>query len=251
MAYCEIKYFSKALEKAAAATILLPECARKGPYAVLYLLHGLSDDNTAWTRRTSVERYVQDLPLIVVMPDSGRGFYTDAAEGMAYETAITRDLVGYVDQMFNTNPSRSARCLAGLSMGGYGAIKLALKHPNLFCAAASHSGALGFSHWALGDDAFGTEMKRVVGANSPGGENDLYALSESVELTLRPALKIDCGVDDFLLNDNRAFTEHLNKIGYSHLYQEFHGAHNWAYWDLHVQESLRFLVNQIGLDNQG
>src|SRR5438128_99133 len=86
MAFCELKYFSKALEKATAATVLLPEGPQKGPFPVLYLLHGLSDDQTAWTRWTSVERYVRSLPLIVVMPESGRGFYCDAEQGFAYET---------------------------------------------------------------------------------------------------------------------------------------------------------------------
>src|SRR5579859_5151833 len=121
MSCAEIKYFSDALVKATSATVLLPECRQPGPYPVLYLLHGLSDDNTAWQRKTSIERYVQDLPLIVVMPDGGRSFYTDAVAGMAYETAIVRDLVGFIDRVFQTNPTREARCIAGLSMGGYGA----------------------------------------------------------------------------------------------------------------------------------
>src|SRR5579859_3914593 len=134
MAFCELKFFSKSLNKATAADVLLPECDSSGPFAVMYLLHGLSDDHTIWQRRTSIERYVADLPLIVVMPDGGRGFYTDAQEGAAYETAIVRDLVDYIDRMFPTMADRSGRCVGGLSMGGYGAIKLALKYPDLFCS---------------------------------------------------------------------------------------------------------------------
>ena len=102
MAFCELKYFSNALQKATAADILLPEQQTQGPFPVLYLLHGLSDDNTVWQRRTSIERYVAGLPLIVVMPDGGRGFYSDAEQGMAWESAIVKDLVGYVDAMFQT-----------------------------------------------------------------------------------------------------------------------------------------------------
>src|SRR5205085_5288286 len=113
MAFAELKYFSKALEKATAADILLPESRLDGPFPVYYLLHGLSDDHTIWERRTSIERYVQSLPLIVVMPDTGRGWYTDAAEGMAYESALIKDLIGLVDRSFHTKADRSGRCIGG------------------------------------------------------------------------------------------------------------------------------------------
>src|SRR5205085_4150849 len=105
--------FSKALQKATAANVILPDPDIPGPYATFYLLHGLSDDHTIWQRRTSIERYVAGLPLIVIMPDSGRGFYCDAVEGMAWETAIVRDLLGYVDSLFQTKATREGRCLAG------------------------------------------------------------------------------------------------------------------------------------------
>jgi len=249
MALCELKYFSKALHKATAATILLPEGEHASPYSVLYLLHGLSDDNSIWQRRTSIERYVQNLPLMVVMPDGARSFYTDAIDGMAYETAIVQDLVGYIDRTFQTKSERAGRSVAGLSMGGYGAVKLALRFPELFCAAASHSGAMGFSHWPLNkDEPWGKEMARIVGEAPAGGPNDLYSLAEKIAPAERPALRIDCGIDDFLIRDNRAFVGFLNELGYDHVYAEYPGEHNWAYWDLHIQDSLAFLAGQLGLD---
>ncbi|HLK60230.1 MAG TPA: alpha/beta hydrolase family protein [Chthonomonadaceae bacterium] len=250
MAFAELKYFSKALEKATAADILLPESKLEGPFPVLYLLHGLSDDHTIWQRRTSIERYVQNLPLIVVMPDSGRGFYTDAEQGMAWETAIVRDLVDYVDTLFRTKATRAGRCVAGLSMGGYGAAKFALKYPDRFCAAVSHSGALGFAHRVLKpapDQPRDTEFARITGMNPVGGPNDLYALAEKLPRQQRPALRIDCGTEDGLLDANRAFHAHLDKLGYKHEYQEFPGGHTWAYWDQHIQEALVFLTAQLKL----
>lgn len=248
MAFCELKYFSKALEKAAAATVLLPEGSHPGPFPVLYLLHGLSDDNTAWTRWSSIERYVRALPLIVVMPDGGRGFYCDAEQGLAYETALVRDLVGYVDSMFQTRATRDGRALAGLSMGGYGAAKLALKFPEMFCGAVSLSGAMGFAHRTLGsDEPWQREFARVVGADPVGGPNDLYALAAGLENSRRPALRIDCGVDDFLLEDNRAFHAFLTETGYPHDYVENAGAHEWGYWDRHIQEAITFLARPLGI----
>ncbi|HEX8832972.1 MAG TPA: alpha/beta hydrolase family protein [Abditibacteriaceae bacterium] len=248
MAFCELKYFSPALGKATAANVILPE-GQKGPFAVFYLLHGLSDDHSIWQRRTSLERYVANLPLIVVMPDGGRSFYCDAVEGAAYETAIVRDLVNYVDTVFNTRAEREGRCIGGLSMGGYGAVKLALKFPEMFASANSHSGALGFGHMKANPrDALTAEFMRIVGKNPKGGDNDCHALAEKLKgKRKRPALRIDCGVDDFLIEHNRGFVADLNKLNYKHEYEEFAGGHSWEYWDEHVQEAIAFHARNLGL----
>jgi len=248
MALLDLKYFSAALQKAAAATVIFPETKVAGPFPVFYLLHGLSDDHSMWQRRSSIERYVQGLPLIVVMPDGGRGFYCDAEAGMAWETALVRDLVTLIDTMFPTIAERAGRCIGGLSMGGYGAAKLALKHPGLFCSANSHSGALGFAHWALSadpKDAFAVEFTRVIGKAPVGGPNDLFALAEKVDPRLRPALSIDCGTEDHLLAANRSFHSHLEEIGFPHEYEEFPGAHEWSYWDEHIQQALKFHLRTL------
>jgi S-formylglutathione hydrolase FrmB len=249
MAFCELRYFSKALGMQTAAHVLLPESEdRRGPFPVFYLLHGLSDDHTIWTRRTSIERYVQDLPLIVVMPAGGRGFYVDAREGFAYGTAIARDLVGLIDWTFPTRAERGGRCIGGLSMGGYGALKLALAHPDLFCSANSHSGALAFGHRPLtGEEPFDVEFRRVLGENPVGGPHDLFALAGQLPKGDLPALRIDCGTEDFLIEDNRAFHTHLTRHGIPHEYEEFPGAHEWGYWDEHVREAFAFHRRQLGI----
>lgn len=252
MALCELHYFSQALRKMTGAMVILPEGeGMTGPYAVFYLLHGYSDDYTAWSRRTSIERYVEKLPLIVIMPDGGHGFYTDAPRGYAYESAIVDDLIPYVDRTFQTAPRREARVIGGLSMGGYGAVKLALRHPNLFCSATSHSGALAFAHDRLPDDPQRTAFTAdIVGENPRGGANDLFALAEKIDRDRLPALRIDCGVDDFLIEDNRRFHAHLDELGVAHEYAEYPGAHTWAYWDEHVQEALAFHTRALGIADE-
>lgn len=248
MALCELKYFSPALGKATAANVIVPE-RMQGPFPVLYLLHGLSDDYTIWQRRTNLERYLHKLPLIVVMPDGGRGFYCDALQGAAYETAMVRDLVEFIDGIFNTRTGRNGRALAGLSMGGYGAVKLALQHPAKFCCAVSHSGAMAFGHKSMPDeDPRANEFRRIVGKDAGGGPNDLFVLSQQIGPANRPALRIDCGTEDFLLEDNRDFHAHLEKIGYAHEYQEFPGGHTWDYWDEHVREAIAFCARHLEIE---
>lgn len=249
MALTEIRYWSTALEKMAAAMAIVPQ-GIPGPYATWYLLHGLSDDHSAWTRRTSVERYVDGLPVIVVMPDGERGFYTDARSHPKgrFESAIVRDLVPFVDSAFRTVPRADHRVVSGLSMGGYGAIKLALKYPDLFCAGASHSGAMGRGADRIsGKDPWNTEMRAIFGANPRGGPDDLHALAAAWKGRPAPELRIDCGVDDFLLHDNRSFHRLLTRLRIPHEYHERSGAHTWEYWDREIQLLLPWVRRSLGL----
>jgi putative tributyrin esterase len=248
MALCELHFFSQALIKQTSAYVILPEVGAP-PYPVLYLLHGLSDDHTIWLRRTSIERYVANLPLMVVMPDGGRGFYCDAAEGFQYGTAIGVELSERIDRTFPTSPARDKRAVAGLSMGGYGAVRLGLTYPERFCAAVSHSGAMAFGHRSTGHDGKPNppEFQRILGPDHVGGSNDLFALAEAADPNTLPALRIDCGTEDFLIEPNREFHAHLTKIAVPHEYEEHPGAHTWDYWDEHIQETLRFVSGPLGL----
>ncbi|MBW3622612.1 MAG: esterase family protein [Armatimonadetes bacterium] len=250
MSFCQVNFFSPSLRKMMAMNIVLPESADlEGPFAVFYLLHGLSDDHSAWMRRTSIERYAQDYPLLVVMPDGGRSFYTDAVEGPAYESYMIRDVIGFVDRHFRTKATREGRAIGGLSMGGYGALKLALKHSDLFCSVNSHSGAPGFARRNL-DPEKDAEFLRILGPNAAGGPEDIFALAERAERSTLSTIRIDCGTEDFLLEDNREFHAHLERIGIPHEYEEHPGAHNWAYWDTHVRTALEFHARNLGLEKQ-
>jgi putative tributyrin esterase len=243
MALLQVQFDGNAIGKQSSMLVLIPP--GKGPFPVLYLLHGLSDDHTIWLRRTSLERYLGGRDLIVVMPDGHRSFYVDDPRpgGLAYEKHITQDVVGFCDRVFPTIAKRKARALAGLSMGGYGAVMLALKNPDLFGCAVSHSGALAFAH---GSPERLPDMEPLVSAI--GGKYDCFKLASAVKKAGRrdrPALRFDCGTEDFLLDHNRSFHAHLNKIGYAHDYIEHAGAHSWDYWDEHIQETLPFVMEHV------
>ncbi len=245
MAFLNVQYHSESLQKACSMYIILPESAQ-GPYPVMYLLHGLSDDHTIWHRRTRIEWYVRELPMAVVMPDGGRGFYCDAVNGPAHESHIVRDVIGFVDTHFNTQSERSGRVIGGLSMGGYGALKLALKFPDMFCSVVSHSGGLGAGHKPLREE-LAPELRLIYGDDPVGGKDDLWAIAERVDRSNLPAIRIDCGLEDFLLDDNRAFHQHLVKLGIPHEYEEFPGEHNWDFWNTHIQEAIRFHIRALAI----
>lgn len=248
MALCELRYFSEALEKATAATLIVPE-GRSGPFPTFYLLHGLSDDHTAWTRNTSIERYAATFPFLIVMPDGGRSFYSDAPGGDAYETAIVRDLIHTVDRTFQTDARRATRVIGGLSMGGYGALKLGLGHPELFGSVTSHSCSRAVA-WTHEPDTAEEKFLRVFGAAPRGGPSDLFALTERIDRAHIPALSLDCGTEDELLAANRRFHAHLEALHIPHHYREYPGGHSWDYWDLRIQEALVFHARALGLPTE-
>ena len=247
MALAEIRFFGNSIGCSTTMNVILPD-GGKGPFPVFYLLGGLSDDHSKWARFTSIERYVTGLPLIVIMPNGGRGWYTNshAVPQQAYEDHLIKDVVGYVDQIFPTIAGRKGRAIGGLSMGGYGAVKLAMKYPTMFCSATSHSGAVltPMHKPESRPKEFSPvleECKAIFGPKFRGGPNDLHALARKcVRSRQRPALLLDCCTGDFLLEQNRAFTAFLKSIRYTHDYAEFPGAHEWSYWDTQVQEALAF-----------
>ncbi|MDX2037559.1 MAG: alpha/beta hydrolase family protein [Isosphaeraceae bacterium] len=249
MAFATINYHSRSLQKASSFNVVFPDDpAIPRPWSVFYLLHGLSDDHTIWMRRTSIERYAAGLPLVVVMPDGGRGWYTNAKEGYAYEDDLIRDVVGLVDRTLPVKAERGGRAIGGLSMGGYGAVKLGLKHSGMFGSITSHSGALAFTRGGSRDaGGLSPEFSRIFGDNPAGGPEDPFAIVERIDHGKIPALRFDCGVSDFLIQHNRDFHAHLEKLHIGHEYQEFPGDHNWEYWDEHVKESIGFHARSLGL----
>jgi putative tributyrin esterase len=246
-------FFSDVLELSTSMTVILPQRtsaqiglagAARGPGAghpVLYLLHGLSDDATAWVRRTSIERYAAPLGLAVVMPQVDRSFYADQVHGNRYRTFLVDELPSVVGEFFRVSPRREDTFVAGLSMGGYGALTWALTHPERFALAASLSGALdlerlrqaGGRGTVLGD-AFGDRPLR-------GTPDDPAWLLGRVAPGALPRLYVGCGTEDPLYADSVAFVDACAARGVPVHTGFGPGGHEWGYWDARIQDVLALL----------
>ena len=252
MALCDVHWSSTVLAKKVGTYVILPEpSVVQPPFATFYLLHGLSDDYTVWLRRTRIEWYVRELPLMVVMPDGYRGFYTANADGHDYARYVADELVEFVERNFPAQRSREGRCVGGLSMGGYGALRLALGYPDRFASANSHSGAVlhGHRNAPRPDGPLSpAEFRRIFGEHPEGSDHDLLELARRAAAAgSLPRILLDCGTEDFLIEDNRAFHRALRQLNVPHEYREFPGAHDWDYWDRHVRDALAFHAHALSL----
>ena len=249
----EVYFFSDTLGFQTSMVVLLPrrtlsemKSKRAPRYRTLYLLHGHSDDHTAWQRQTSIERYVEGLNLAVVMPAVHLSFYNDMAHGGKYWQFISEEVPAVVRDIFPLSSARKDNFVAGLSMGGYGAFKLALTHPDQFAAAASLSGALDIRevvdpNGRRSDKDWLDEMRTVFGDLSkvPGSKHDLFTLAKRVARgPARPRLYQCCGTEDELHPDNVRFHDIARKLPLDLTYEDGPGEHNWAYWDKMIQRVL-------------
>lgn len=217
----------------------------EGRYKTMYLLHGMSDDQTTWMRRTSIERYVSSLGIAVVMPTTHLGFYTDTQYQMKYWTFISQELPRICREFFPQMSDRREDTLAaGLSMGGYGAWKLGLGAGDTFGAATSLSGCLDMveDYIRHGEDERGLLFQGIFGTleQLKGSDNDLLALAcrGAAENRKLPRLYAWCGTEDFLYQDNVRTWNYMKKLGYDLTWEESEGDHQWKYWDRKIQDVL-------------
>lgn len=249
MAHLRCDFFSDALALSTSMTVLLPQptSAQIGmggtggddPPPVLYLLHGLSDDDTTWLRRTSIERYVADLGLAVVMPAVHRSFYLDGAHTGAYWAFLSEELPAVVRRFFRVSDAREDTFVAGLSMGGYGALLSALRRPDRFAPAASLSGALDIAARQVDDPL--NVFRHVADAPFAGSDADLFALVDRADPAATPPLYVRCGTEDALVQDSRDFVSRAEARGLDVTATFDPGDHEWGYWDRTIQDVLAWL----------
>lgn len=254
MALMQCDFFSEVLGLSTSMNVILPQMTtrqigmegrvRAGKHPTLYLLHGMSDDHTIWLRRTAIERYVAPLGLAVVMPAVHRSFYTDMAHGYRYWTFVSEELPALARSFFPLAETREENFVAGLSMGGYAAFKLALTYPERFAAAASLSGALDLVtiFQNIHDAEILAERQLIFGDLDaiPGSTNDLLYLAKQLASSPggKPRLYQCCGTGDPLYENNVRARDYFCSLGLDLTYEEGPGEHEWGYWDQQIQKVL-------------
>jgi len=258
MALIQCGFFAQTLGLSMSMNVVIPErsygigveaggtAAAGDKYPVLYLLHGLSDDHSIWLRRTSVERYAAEYGIAVVMPEVHRSFYTNMKSGLDYWTFISEEVPHVAQSLFPISGKREDSFAAGLSMGGYGAMKLGLRAPEKFAAVASLSGAMDIVAFGTpGNPYADKEYKWIFGSQeeAEGSEEDLFALADRAVASgvSLPKLYQCCGTEDFLYAANVRFRDHARALGLPLDYEEGPGDHNWGYWDENIQRVLAWL----------
>lgn len=252
MAFLDLKFYSEALGMQTEVYVVIPQRSNLGEigigtakgadkYKCLYLLHGLSDDHTIWMRRTAIERYATEYGICVVMPCGGRSFYTDMKYSMKYYTFVARELPRIICEMFQVSDRREDNFLAGNSMGGYGALKIALKECDSFCAAAALSPVTDLKF--LFDTGREELFHLIFGETDeiPEREQLSWLLEQKKDDPNRPRIFVGVGTEDFLYDDSISFREKIEKLPYDFTYRESSGGHNWAFWDEYIQYALKWM----------
>jgi len=254
-----VRFQSKLVNTTLPYNVILPDdydTSSTTRYPVLYLLHGLTGHYSDWVSRTNVADYSSAYRIIVVTPEGNDGWYTDS-ESVAtdkYESYILKELIPDVQQRYRTIEARYGRAVAGLSMGGYGALKFGLKTPSTFVFAASMSGAVavtrlsekdaGVERWAMALKLFGPADSETRKAN------DLFQIINQLSparISSLPFFYFDCGTEDSATISpyNRELAQLMSEKKIPHEYRELPGDHSWGYWDRQVQEVLKIAAQKL------
>jgi len=241
MAVMKIEYYSEVLDMEWGVNVLYPDASRvtepdSTDIPVLYLLHGMSGNQNSWLKRTNVERLLRGTNLIVVLPNTCNGWYTDTQYGYNYYTAIAEELPKVLKRFFpNMTNKREKTFIAGLSMGGYGSFKLALS-TDRFSRAASFSGALSFEEFSPESQDLGTRSYwRETLAKKSDKKTKLW---------------VWCGEQDFLYAANNLAVKNLKKLGFDVTYSHSAGTHEWYYWEKQLDRFLATLPIDFVLEER-
>lgn len=247
MAYLHCEVFSQSLEMATAFAAILPEEGALDDCPVVYLLHGLSDNCTGWSRYTAVERYAREKGAAVIMPEVQRSFYTDMTYGLDYFTYIREELPNICSRMFGLSQKRENTYIMGLSMGGYGAMKCALTSPERYAGCASFSAVTEIEHRvANSTGSRRREFQAIFGPelNVPA-EVRLARLLERHAPAELPRFFMTCGQQDSLYEQNCRYASALEEKGCDVTFRHWPGDHTWDFWDMSVHMALDYFLGNL------
>ncbi len=242
-------FHSEALARTMRYQIVVPTSAANGRVPVVYLLHGHGGEAGDWFTYSRAAALANQHNVAVVTPDGTNSWYINGGSGR-WRDYITDDLVREVEKRWPVKTTRDGRAIAGLSMGGYGAINVALQRPDVFAMAASMSGALDITRANnVFEGGRRVDAEVLAGFGPPGSatrhDNDIYRLASQADVSKLPYLHIDCGRDDPWFGVNREFAQVLTTRGISHDFQELAGNHNWRHWDRQIEVVLALAARRL------
>ena len=236
MALLHVTHKSTSLGKQMDFNILAPEKWQDN-MKILYLLHGHSDNYSAWLTNTAIGLYAMGKNLAIVMPDGGRSFYANLISDENYFDYVGKELQDYVEGMLPFSGKREDRYIAGLSMGGYGALKFALSAPERYMGAASYSGCLDIkAHFSDGLRRFESIWPQPV----PEAEDLFYLAKQAATSEQKPIIYQWCGLSDFLYQDNVKFRDFMQEMPFDYHYFESEGNHGWQWWNEQLAKTIAF-----------
>lgn len=251
MALLQVNFHSQALQRTVPMNVILPvdrDCpVPEGGYPTLYLLHGLYGSYTGWVTNTRIQKWAEAAGLAVVMPSGDNSFYVDWEQpNNDYSKFIGEELVDITRKMFPLSSRREDTFIAGLSMGGYGAVHNGLKYSETFSHIAALSAAVHIFEMPVG-----MPVPSLIGENWVFGDltaaretnkNPRVALAEIIaEKRPMPKMYMACGLQDSLIVPNRILRDHFRAEGLDVTYEETEGQHDWDFWDVQIQKVLNWL----------
>lgn len=228
-----MEFSSEALQMVTSLKVILPEDTDPKKARVLYLLHGLFDNNSGWVRYTSIERYVRPYGIAVVIPEVQRSYYTDMVHGPAYFSYVSKELPRICRKFFGLGTKKENNYLMGLSMGGYGALKCAFTYATHYEAVSVLSSVTDIvSRIEAADAAQRAEYQAIFGMNlAVKKRDDLLLLLKETDPASFPRLFMYCGEEDELYTQNTAFYKNAKRRGMNVTFSHWKGAHDWNFWD--------------------
>lgn len=258
MAWIQIHFRSASTKMPVELQALIPQyspgggrgaVSHNGPYPTLYLLHGLGGSGTEWLRNTSLERYLHQRPMAVILPDANNSFWANMQTGQDYFNFITEELPAACEAWFPLSKKREDRFIGGISMGGFGALNAALNRPDIFSKAACLSSVTDLAPFyerdltVKLDWVFGPRDEWRKSVNNPYVAAEKLASSSAP----KPDFFMSCGRQDGLFEGGAALRDHLTKCNIPVVWHEIDGVHNWAYGDAAIQSALDW----IGVEKEG
>ncbi len=245
-----LSFRAQSLSHNTTVLVILPDTVPAADAPVLYLLHGMHGTHEDWLRKTCIERYAAERNMAVIMADGENSFYHDMKYGKKYFTFLTEEVPAVVRRVYGLSADRNKNYIAGLSMGGYGAVRAALMRPEKYAAAASLSGCLDMAR-SLRDNGWTDDAVAIWGENYRnevcGTDTDIYRLLDNFpDDSPRPAIYAACGEQDFLFRDNIAFREYMEgrgrEKGFEFKWEQRPGVHDWVFWDSLIRPAMDFCL---------